>query len=342
MSAAITPDAVRPAPVSVVIPTHDRAERVVRAVRSVLEQTRPAVEVVVVDDGSTDGTTGDLRGAFGSEVETGRLRLLEQENAGVSAARNRGVRAASQPWVAFLDSDDQWRAEKLERQFARIDESEAAGENVTLVHTDEIWIRRGNQVLQGKKHTKSGGRIFRRCLPLCAISPSAAVVRRDVFERLGGFDETLPACEDYDLWLRWTARHTVHFVPEALVVKHGGHDDQLSRRFPVMDQFRIRALDRLLRSDAVEHLTSEEVTEAVAVLEKKVSIVAQGARRRGRAPEADNLEARLAATLCRLRGTPGAEPRTGERTEPTGEARVTTASARVGPDEPSGPTRRAT
>lgn len=284
--------------VSVVIPTHDRAGRVLQAVRSVLAQTRRADEIIVVDDGSTDGTAEQIRTAFAPQLEAGGVRLIWQRNAGVSAARNRGIEAATQPWIALLDSDDLWRPEKLERQFALIEGCLAAGDEVTLVHCDEIWIRRGNQVLQGRKHEKGGGRIFLRCLPLCAISPSAAVFRREVFEALGGFDESLPACEDYDLWLRWTARHSVHFVAEALVVKHGGHEDQLSRRFPVMDRFRARALSNLLRSDAARHLGVEERAATVAMLEQKVAIVAQGARRRGRHAEAEELERELAVTLC--------------------------------------------
>ena len=291
------PGDVVPAPVTVVIPTHDRAERVLDAVRSVLAQTRPAAEIVVVDDGSTDGTEEALRAEFHEAIGLGRLRCIVQQNAGVSAARNRGIGAATQPWIGLLDSDDLWLPEKLQRQFERIAEGEATGEEVTLVHCDEVWIRRGNQVLQGKKHAKAGGRIFERCLPLCAISPSAALFRRDVFEALGGFDERLPACEDYDLWLRWTARHAVHFVAEELVVKHGGHDDQLSRRFPAMDKFRIRALTKLLRGEDARVLEPAERQAAVSTLEQKVAIVAQGARRRGKETEAREIERELAATL---------------------------------------------
>ena len=258
---------------------------------------------MIVDDGSTDGTEEHLRSELAAELEAGRVRLIVQPNAGVSAARNRGIELAGQRWIALLDSDDLWRPEKLEHQFALIEEDERSGAEVTLVHCDEIWIRRGNQVLQGRKHEKAGGRIFRRCLPLCAISPSAAVLRRDVLLGLGGFDETLPACEDYDLWLRWTARHSVHFVDDELVIKHGGHGDQLSRRFPVMDRFRIRALSNLLRSGAVRHLGSEERAAARSTLQQKVEIVAQGARRRGREAEALELERELELTLAALDAT---------------------------------------
>ena len=132
--------------------------------------------------------------------------------------------------------------------------------------------------------------------------------RRDVFDDLGGFDETLPACEDYDLWLRWTARHSVHFVAEELVIKHGGHEDQLSRRFPVMDRFRIRALSKLLRSEEVGQLDAQELAAAAETLQKKVEIVAQGARRRGRASEAEELQRELEDVLTGVANGSGIGP----------------------------------
>ncbi len=100
-----------------------------------------------------------------------------------------------------------------------------------VCHTDEIWIRNGRRVNARKKHGKKGGWIFQHCLPLCAMSPSSIMIHRDVFTALGGFDERLPACEDYDLWLRITARYPVLFTRQPLIEKYGGHDDQLSRKY---------------------------------------------------------------------------------------------------------------
>lgn len=266
--------------ISVVIPTWNRAERLMGAVQSVLEQTVSPRELIVVDDGSTDDTLARL-----VTIDDERLRVVEIAHSGVSAARNRGVEAALGSWLAFLDSDDRWQAEKLARQ---VEEANRSG--LPLVHSDEIWIRRGVRVNPKRYHQKRGGRIYRHCLPRCCISPSAALVRRDVYESLGGFDEALPACEDYDLWLRLCARHEVAFVNEPLVIKHGGHDDQLSAQ-PALDRYRIRALVKVLEDDdANDLLTEDERGATVRTLRKKVRVYCKGARRRGRGAEAEAIE----------------------------------------------------
>jgi glycosyltransferase involved in cell wall biosynthesis len=259
--------------VSVVIPTFNRARSVLRAVRSVLAQTRPAVEVIVVDDGSTDGT-GDLVREQISGVE-----YLRQENRGVSAARNRGIEAATGEWVALLDSDDEWLPEKLERQMAMLEQEP----EYRVCHTDEIWVRHGRRVNPREKHAKHGGWIFRHCLPLCAISPSSVLIHRSVFDEVGLFDESLPACEDYDLWLRVCSRWPVLFLAERLVVKHGGHGDQLSRRTRGLDRYRILALEKLLESGV---LGAGDQRAALETLVEKIDIYAAGARKRGRIDEA--------------------------------------------------------
>ena len=264
--------------VSVIIPTWNRASLLARALDSVDRQTRPPEEIIVVDDGSTDDTVALVR----SRVTP--PKLISQPNRGVSAARNAGIRAAAGEWVAFLDSDDEWLPEKLERQLA------ALGPETVLCHTDEIWIRRGRRVNPMQKHRKSGGRIFERSLPLCAISPSAALVRRDLFDVVGLFDECLPACEDYDLWLRVTSRYPVLYIDEPLVMKHGGHDDQLSRRYWGMDRFRIVALEKILATGA---LSGSDRKAAEAMLATKIAIYANGARKRGRLDEAMHYESRL-------------------------------------------------
>ncbi|MDA8018756.1 MAG: glycosyltransferase [Thermoanaerobaculia bacterium] len=276
-----TTSAVSAADVSVVIPTWNRGDRLIGAVESVLQQTSSPREVIVVDDGSTDDTLSRL-----ARVEDVRLRVVETERAGVSAARNRGVAVASGRWIAFLDSDDLWQPTKLERQVA-----EARRSGLLLVHSDEIWIRRGVRVNPKLYHQKRGGRIFVHCLPRCCISPSAALLRRDLFESLGGFDESLPACEDYDLWLRLCARRDVAYVDEKLVIKHGGHDDQLSNQ-PALDRYRIRALVKLLEDDECHRLLlGEERRETLRLLREKLRVYCPGARKRGRHAEAAELEA---------------------------------------------------
>ena len=250
-----------------------------RALDSVERQTHRATEVLVVDDGSTDDTQAMVETRFPKAV------YLSQSNRGVSAARNRGIRAAHGDWIAFLDSDDEWLAEKLRRQVAAID----AEPSSLLCHCDEIWIRNGMRVNPGARHraAKVGGRIFRDCLPLCAISPSSALVHRSVFDQIGGFDEDLPACEDYDFWLRFTAIHPVLYVDEPLLLKHGGHDDQLSRSVDALDRYRIRALVKVIETLPLE---AGDRLAAVAMLRAKIRIYAAGARKRGRFEEVRELE----------------------------------------------------
>lgn len=268
------------AAVSVVIPTHNRASLLPRALRSVLEQTRIPDEVVVVDDGSTDNTTSVV------EEEFPEVRLLSQENRGVSAARNRGIMTTSGDWVAFLDSDDEWAPEKLERQLAAL----RLRSEFQVCHTDEIWIRNGRRVNPRRKHAKYGGRIFRYCLPLCAMSPSSVLIHRSVFERVGLFDEALPACEDYELWLRICSRFPVLYLDELLVVKYGGHPDQLSRNVWGLDRYRIQALEKIL---GTAELSAEERLAAIEILIEKIEIYIAGAQKRDKLEEVNKYLGKL-------------------------------------------------
>ncbi len=277
--------------ISVVIPAYNRADSLPRALDSILAQTEPVDQIIVVDDGSEDGTDSLLARDYPD------VQVLRQDNRGVSAARNRGIAAARHDWIALLDSDDSWLPHKI----ARIRAFQQQHPDLVLIHSDEIWMRRGVRVNPMKKHRKTGGWIFEHCLPLCAISPSASVIRRTTIEALGGFDETLPACEDYDLWLRLCWCHEVGYIDEALIVKYGGHADQLSRRYPAMDRFRVRALDRLLRSG---ELPSEAAAAARAMLRHKLEILLGGAHKHGNQQMIDE----FAPLLEHWRDTPGTRP----------------------------------
>ncbi len=262
--------------IAVIIPTYNRIDTIPGALDSVLDQTHPPDEIIVVDDGSTDGTAELLPEKYPS------VKVLRQQQAGVSSARNRGVASAESEWIAFLDSDDLWMPEKLERQMQAID----SNPGTVLCHTNEIWIRNGRRVNAMKKHGKSGGWIFQDCLPLCAISPSSVLIRRDLLDSLGGFDPSLPACEDYDLWLRICARHPVLYLPDSLITKYGGHEDQLSRKYWGMDRFRTQALEKLLKDTTLD-LKPEDYAAAVQVLAKKLTILEAGARKRGKVDDAE-------------------------------------------------------
>ena len=172
--------------VSVIIPTYNRLPMLKEAVNSVLAQHFEDMELIVVDDGSTDGTAEEMK-RYG-----GRVRLLQHsENRGVSAARNRGVLHAKGKYIAFLDSDDLWVKGKLKTQEAFLDDNP----HYPLCYTDEIWIRKGKRVNPMRKHAKYSGWIFEKCLPLCIISPSSAMMRKTLFSKIGLFDEALPVCE---------------------------------------------------------------------------------------------------------------------------------------------------
>lgn len=270
--------------VSVIIPTYNRATVLPRAIQSVLDQDSPAHEIIVVDDGSTDNTAELIKNQFPM------VRYLKQQNLGVSTARNRGIHASTGHWIALLDSDDQWLAPKLARQLAAL----AAQPTLRICHTEERWIRNGKRVNPMHKHRKQGGWIFPQCLPLCAISPSSVVIERALLLEAGLFDESLPACEDYDLWLRLCAHHPVLFIDTPLLVKYGGHDDQLSKQFPAMDRFRIQALLNILQDQA---LRPTDRQASLAMLEKKISIYVNGARKRGKLEQAQEYAQLLARVM---------------------------------------------
>lgn len=252
--------------ISVVIPSFNRLTFLAKALKSVFAQSSKVDEVIVVDDGSTDGTAERIKALFPQVI------LLSQPNRGVSAARNLGIKTARSRWIALLDSDDQWLPDKI----SAIRQAQAGFPQYSLIHSDEIWIRDGVRVNAMKKHRKTGGWIFRNCLPLCVISPSAAVIHRQVFDQVGYFDESLPACEDYDLWLRICHQMPVHYINKPLIYKYGGHADQLSRKFWGMDRFRIQALKNLLES---AQLSADDYQAAEAMLVKKLNILLKGARK---------------------------------------------------------------
>jgi len=250
--------------ISVVIPSFNRRHTLRRALQSVIGQTSPVDEIIVVDDGSTDGSSELVADEFPGVI------TIRQANLGVSAARNRGIAAAKCDWIALLDSDDSWLPQKIQQ--IRSTRQDQPG--FVLYHSDEIWMRRGVRVNPMHKHRKSGGWIFEQCLPMCRISPSAAVIQKSTLQALGMFDETLPACEDYDLWLRLCHRYPVNYIDQVLINKYGGHDDQLSQQYPVMDQFRIRSLHRLL---SAENLQVEHYLAAKSTLLNKLEILIKGA-----------------------------------------------------------------
>lgn len=204
----------------------------------------------------------------------------------MSSARNKGISAACSDWVALLDSDDEWRPQKLERQKKALENNSIR----KLCHSNEVWLKNGQQINQQEKHRKMGGWIYRRCLPMCRISPSSTLIHRSIFDTVGLFDESLPACEDYDLWLRICSQFPVLFVDEPLIVKHGGHDDQLSQKYWGMDRFRIRALEKMIQHYSLP--PGDRIATLQTLLEM-LNIYRIGARKRDKTEELKMLDAKI-------------------------------------------------
>lgn len=270
--------------ISVIIPTYNRCDLLQRALQSVIAQTASAFEIIVVDDGSDDATATLVK-------QHKHIRYYYQPNGGVSAARNLGIKQAKGDWLAFLDADDTWHPQKLQLQRAAL----VAAPDYRISHTDEVWIRNGVTVNPPKKYAKQGGWMFEHCLPVCALSPSTVMIHREVFTAVGLFDTTLPACEDYDLWLRICAVYPVLLLEQKLTTKYGGHANQLSATVQGLDQYRVQALLKIINSGA---LTAKNRQAAVTMLRNKAVIFQQGALKRGKWAEAQYYQDLAATYTC--------------------------------------------
>ncbi|RPI77353.1 MAG: glycosyltransferase family 2 protein [Desulfobacteraceae bacterium] len=256
--------------VSVIIPSFNRARKLIRAIASVLYQTFPHYEIIVVDDGSTDGTAEALT-PFRAQIRY----LCHPRNRGVSAARNAGIRAAQAPFLAFLDSDDYWFPQKLEKQVVFFQTHPEA----LICQTDEIWIRNQRRVNPWNKHHKPSGDIFEPSLERCLVSPSAVMLKKRLLDEIGLFDESLVVCEDYDLWLRTACRYPIYLISEFLLIKEGGAPDQLSALLKGMDQYRIQALVKLIKN---QPLNNKQLQATLSELRQKCEIFGRGCLKHGR------------------------------------------------------------
>lgn len=250
--------------ISVIIPTYNRYKLLTRAIESIISQTLMVDEIIVVDDGSTDNTKEIVN-------DFTMLTYIYQENAGVSTARNRGIREASNDWIAFLDSDDEWVAEKMQRQvdFHRMDST------CLVSYTDEIWIRNGSKIKIPKKFKKLGKNTFLENISYCNIAPSSVLINRIIFDDIGFFDINLDVCEDYDLWLRIALKYVIKLIDKKLIKKYAGHDNQLSCKYWGMDRFRVLTLQKLLFQNKYKY-------EIEAELEKKYILLIKGAKKHKR------------------------------------------------------------
>ena len=258
--------------ISVIIPSFNRKNTLSRSIDSVINQSYKPSEIILVDDGSTDGTRDFILKTYPN------IKYFSQSKKGVSSARNKGIRESTSEWIAFLDSDDEWMPQKLEKQKKQLEKHSG----IFISHTNEIWIRNGVRVNQMKKHQKYGGYIFDKCLDICRMSPSSVLIHKRVISDIGVFDETLQVCEDYDLWLRITSKYSVLFEKELLIIKYGGHKDQLSKVKEGIEQFRIQSLEKILTTN---YLTKDQFTTTKNMLIRKLSIYSIGLEKRNKFDE---------------------------------------------------------
>jgi len=259
--------------ISVIIPVFNRRHIVVKAITSVLNQTHSPNEIIIVDDGSSDSLKTLI-----DTINDSRIKYVYQENKGVSSARNLGISLSACKWLAFLDSDDHWLPKKLKKQT----DFHRDHPNILISQTDEVWIKNGKRINPKKYHKKTGGDIFLESLARCLITPSAVMVNKALLASVGLFDEDLPACEDYDIWLRLTSNNQVGLINDKLVVKTGGHCDQLSKKYWGMDRFRVTSLEKIL-----DHypLSPVQMEKAIDTILAKSQILLNGARKRERADD---------------------------------------------------------
>lgn len=272
--------------VSVIIPTYNRASYLGEAIGSVLDQDyfrrhgpENSFELLVIDDGSEDRSR-EVVASFG-----GRAVYHYQPHRGVSSARNLGLRHSRGETIAYLDSDDLWKREKIGVQMSFF----KAFPDAKVCATEEIWLRGGILLNPRKKHQKYSGWIFDKVLPLCLLSLSSCLFRRAVFEEIGDFDETLPVCEDYDFGIRIAERYPIHLIAAPLIIKRGGHSDQLSCQYWGMDRFRIQALEKALGrslSPVKEKLVKAEIV-------RKCRVLVQGFAKRGNAAEVEKYTGKI-------------------------------------------------
>jgi glycosyltransferase involved in cell wall biosynthesis len=266
--------------ITVIIPVFNREETIKRAIDSVLCQSHAPEDIIVVDDSSTD-KTGEILAEYGDSITVVTLPV----NSGPSKTRNEGIRHAQTEWIAFLDSDDCWKPDKLKKQIEFLEQFPF----YQILQSEEIWIRNGKRVNPRKHHAKPEGWIWGASLERCLVSPSGVLLRKSLLRKYGGFDEGLPVCEDYDLWLKISRHHPVGLEPGLSVIKYGGHADQLSRKYPAMDSFRAQSLSGLLKHE--DHPDFKK--KIVAILKVKLNILLQGHEKRGKKSDAEECKRML-------------------------------------------------
>lgn len=253
--------------ISVIITTYNRKNLLKRAIKSVLAQTYSHYNIIIVDDGSTDNTS-ELQ-----ILNDPRITYISQTNQGTSAAKNTGIKESSAPFIAFLDSDDTWEKNKLAVQIKYMEENPSC----KISYTEETWIRNGKFVNPKRIYHKAGGEIFDKTIQHCIIGISTIMIKRDLFEKIGTFDETLPVCEDYDLWIRIAAKHKIALIKQKLTNKFALPHPQLSFSNYPMEHYRLKALEKCLRT---QKLSQQQYDLVLKSMKKKYTIMLKGTFKR--------------------------------------------------------------
>jgi len=246
--------------ISVIIPSYNRAKFILKAIDSILNQSIQIDEIIIVDDGSTDETKELV-----TSISNDHIKYIYQENKGVSNARNIGIKVAKNQWLCFLDSDDIWHENKIEKQI----NFHQKNTHIFFSHTDELWMF-NNKIINQKKHQqKPFGFCFEKNIPNTLIGASTVMIHKKVLEDIGYFDETLVACEDYDLWLKILLKYELGLINEKLITKIAGHENQLSFTTRLIDEYRISSL--------LKHKNSKYKDLILSEIVKKCNILIKGA-----------------------------------------------------------------
>lgn len=240
--------------ITAIIPTFNRASYLLEAIESIENQTHKVDEILVIDDGSTDNTK--------ELISSLHVKYIYQENRGVSSARNLGIALASNDWVAFLDSDDTWNPNKIEIQTKFHKENP----NLLASFSDEIWIREDKEITL-KKHQQKEKPTFLNSLRSCKIGTSTFFAQKNFLQQIGGFDEELKVCEDYDLWLRILLENEIGYIAEKLTTKFAKASNQLSFTTAFIDSYRIKALLKHLNTVYADKIC-DEIAYKLAILKK--------------------------------------------------------------------------
>ena len=253
--------------VDVVIPSYQRPELTSEAVQSVLKQSYSSFHLYVIEDGSK---TLQL-------PADDRITLIQlEQNRGPAFCRNYGASLGQADYLAFLDSDDLWHEEKLQKQIDFFTNSDLGWQ-----HTGESWWRDGNRVKQKKIHLKQAGRFLERAFARCLISPSSVMFRRPFWQKFGGFLPHLMVAEDYELWLRLLFHSAVGFIDEPLTLKRAGDWPQLSQTIEI-DRYRVLALHRFHRLFKKHADYQNWHSSWYAAITQKIDYLCRGAEKHNR------------------------------------------------------------